>query len=182
MRQITCEPTTEISGVTILSFLKCLGVEEFAPLIQKYGYTSIDPTAWYPLQPMVDLFAKLATLPTQVLSLVDIGMNMAESARIPPQAQNVPFQYVLEGWDSQYQANFRNGPVGHKTAVKLAPNYYKILHTGTMLPDDLEYGMLYGFAKRFLPPGTHFRVWYDESVTQMDEGGTETVIHVRWES
>jgi hypothetical protein len=47
------------------------------------------------------------------------------------------------------------------------------------MPDDLEYGILYGFAKRFLA-GTQFTVWYDEDLPRMDQGGDQTVIHVKW--
>jgi hypothetical protein len=50
-------------------------------------------------------------------------------------------------------------------------------------PDDMSYGILYGYARRFLPPGTKFKVYYDPDVLPRDQGGSEnyTIIHISWE-
>ena len=49
-------------------------------------------------------------------------------------------------------------------------------------PDDFNYGIMYGFALRYLPPHSDFIVSYDPQVTPRDRGGEQgcTVIHIRW--
>ncbi len=47
-------------------------------------------------------------------------------------------------------------------------------------PDDLVYGVVFGFARRLLPPDVYFTVYYDAALPRRDEGGIETVIHVEW--
>ncbi len=108
-------------------------------------------------------------------------MSIAEAAIMPPEVKNASFEQIMEGWDANYQTNFRNGPVGHKIPVLVEPKHYKLILDHTIMSDDMEYGSLYGFAKRCLPRGTHFTVWYDETAPRRDQGGEQTVLHVRWD-
>ncbi|MEP7284317.1 MAG: hypothetical protein ABI947_00955, partial [Chloroflexota bacterium] len=57
--------------------------------------------------------------------------------------------------------------------------YYKSVHQH-VYPDDLTYGVAYGLAKRWLPQGTRFKVYYDEAVPSLDRGGSVTTIHIEW--
>jgi hypothetical protein len=181
MRTITVEPSTEIIGATVLSLVQNMTAADFAPLLSKYGFDKIDPDKWYPLQDFVDLLAELTQHPKLTLSLVAIGMSIAEVAPMPPELVNAPFSKLVEGWNEHYHASTRNGEVGDKTTIKVADRHYKIVHDQTIMPDDLEYGVLYGFAQRFLPPNTQFDVWFDEDVPRMDEGGDQTILHVSWD-
>jgi hypothetical protein len=114
-------------------------------------------------------------------NLVAIGISIADNALMPGELENFTFEQFIRFWDQHYQANFRNGDVGHKTTTKVGDEHYKIVLDQNILPDDLEYEVLYGFAKRFLPPHTHFTVWYDEDVPSRDQGGEQTIIHISWE-
>ena len=53
----------------------------------------------------------------------------------------------------------------------------------TTTPDDMSYGLLYAYARRFLPPGTQFTVYYDPDIPARDYGGDreETIIHIEWD-
>jgi hypothetical protein len=48
-------------------------------------------------------------------------------------------------------------------------------------PDSYNYGILYGFAQRYLH-GRHFTVYFDPELPRREMGGASTVIHVVWES
>jgi hypothetical protein len=181
MRTIQIEPGTQISGATVLSLVENMTAADFAPLISKYGFDAIDPDKWYPLQDYLDFVADAVENRGLAFNLVAIGMSIAEVAIMPPELANASFPQMVMGWDDHYQANFRNGDVGRKTTIKVADQHYKIVHDQTVVPDDIEYGVLYGFAQRFLPPDTLFDVWFDEDVPRMDEGGDQTILHVSWD-
>lgn len=181
MRKFHVQAGTQVSGATVISVIENVNASEIAPLVQKYGYQDIEPDQWYPLEDFHRFFYELQQRPGMMSNLVAIGMGIARTALMPPGLTNPTFEQMVEAWDDHYQSNFRNGDVGHKTTILVAPQHYQIVHKNTMMPDDLEYGVLYGFAKRFLPPGTSFTVWYDEDIPPMDRGGDQTVLHVSWE-
>ncbi len=165
-----------------MGIVKSVMSAEYLPLIKKYGYHDLNPAGWYPLQVFLDFLSELFKMPNQTLNLVAIGMSIAETALMPPELKNPTFAEMVEGWNAHYQANFRNGDVGRKTTIKLGDQHYKVINEGTKMPDDMEYGVLYGFARRFLPPDTQFEIWFDEDVSNMDNGGQQTVLHVSWEA
>jgi hypothetical protein len=181
MRKFKVQPGTQVSGASILSTIKNLKSADMAPVVKKYGFEDVQSDQWYPLEDFHRCLHEVEQLPSASLNLVAIGMAAADYAHMPPELGVPTFPQMVEGWDEHYQANFRDGDVGHKTTVKVGPQHYKVVHENTMMPDDLEYGVMYGFAKRFLPPGTQFTVWYDEDIPRLDEGGDQTVIHVNWE-
>lgn len=181
MRKIACEPGMEVAGASLLSFINSLMADELAPLVKKYGFQNIAADKWYSMQDYLDFLYELTQQPNLVSNLVSIGMSIAEYGHMPPGMEHPTFEQIVESWDEHYQANYRNGDAGHKHATKVGPNHYKIVLDKTVVPDNLEYGVLYGFAKRFLPPGTYFTVWFDEDVLRMDEGGEQTVLNVEWE-
>lgn len=179
MRQLTCDPNLEIRGDALLSLLQNLRAENVAPYLGQFNLTDIHTDAWYPTRDFLDLLNELDRASGHVLDYVAIGLSLAETAYMPPELEQAPFSEMLEGWDDHYQANHRNADIGHKVTKKISDRHYTIT-LGSIYPDDMEYGVVYGFAKRFLPPGTPFTVWYDEDIQRLDEGGEQTVIHVRW--
>jgi hypothetical protein len=181
MRVFTCEPGTEVAGATVSSLVKNLTYAEYAPLVSKYHFDEVDPDEWYPLEDFLAFLTELMASPNQMFNLVAIALSIIEVAHMPPELENATLPQMVEGWDSHYQANFRNGYVGFKTTTRIGSQHYKIVLDGIVLPDDFEYGVLYGFARRYLPPGTQFTVWYDEKVKRRDHGGDVTVLHVKWD-
>ena len=66
-------------------------------------------------------------------------------------------------------------------AEKVEDTYYRVTHQ-TVWPDDLLYGLAYGFARGRLPEGTNFTVWYENQDNRLDNGSADkTVICVQWE-
>lgn len=180
MRRLTCDPGTEVTGGTVLSLLENMQADEVTPYLRKYGLMDIRADHWYPLQNMQNVLNDLQR-DNLTPSFVAIGMTIAEVALMPPHLQNATLSQVLEAWDDHYQVNHRNGEIGHKIAEKVTDRHYALVLDGGVYPDDFEYGVVYGFAKRFLQPGTHFTVWYEEGVQRLDQGGSHTIIHISWE-
>jgi len=87
---------------------------------------------------------------------------------------------ILMCWDDLYQMQHRGGDVGKIVIEKISETHYRSIQT-TVYPDDLSYGVGHGFAKRWLPRGTHFTVEYDLNEPAMDRGGEQTIIHFKWE-
>jgi len=181
MREYLCDPGTEVSGAALSSLIQNINRADIAPYLKRYRLERINSDAWYPAEMFLELLNEMSTHPNMMYNLVAIGISIAEVAIMPPELENASFEQVVKFWNAHYQANFRSGYVGQKKAVQVDYHHYKVIHDGTIMPDDLEYGVLYGFAKRFLPPGTSFSIWYDEDVLRIDEGGTQTIIHAQWQ-
>ena len=96
--------------------------------------------------------------------------------------ENPTLEEVLLRWNDMYQSLHRGADIGGIVIEKIGDTHYKTTHT-VIYPDDLSYGVLYGYARRFLPPGTRFMVYYDEEVIPRDQGGQDgyTIIYISWE-
>ncbi|HML21219.1 MAG TPA: hypothetical protein PKD09_06210 [Aggregatilinea sp.] len=180
MRRLTCDPKAEISGASLSSILENSQGGDMRALAAKFGLEDIRADAWYPLQKALEFWDELSNHPNLMSNLVATGLAIVDNALVPEGLAGASFEDWVKGWDAHYQANFRNADVGHKSAVKVSPGHYMIVLDGTVIPDDLEYGVLYGFARRLLPSSSEFTVWYDENETPMDEGGDRTILHVEW--
>ncbi|MBN2305528.1 MAG: hypothetical protein JXQ72_13680 [Anaerolineae bacterium] len=181
MRHLECDPNVEVRGETLLALIENINAENIAPYLRKHKLTHIQAGGWFPMRNFHNLLNDLVTEGNWGGNFVAIGMAIAETAYMPPELGQPSFVDMIEHWDDHYQSNHRNGDIGYKTAQKLADRHYELTLHGGLYPDDFEYGVLYGFAKRFLPPGTDFTVWYAEDVQRLDQGGEKTVIRVRWE-
>lgn len=180
MRILKCEPQVEVRGEVLLGLIHSLQSDDIAPYVQKYGLTNVKEGQWYRIELFLNLLNDLTADVNSIPNFVAIGLYAAENAYMPPELGQPTFEDMLIHWDDHYQGNHRNGNIGHKIAEKIDDTHYKMTVDHGIYPDDLEYGVLYGFAKRFLPRGTFFTVRYDENVQRLDEGGEKTVMHVQW--
>ena len=180
MRKFTCDPEAEISGAALLGNSESLQSSEMDALAAEFGLRDLRDDEWYSLQNALNFWNELSTRPNLMSNLVATGMAVAKTALVPSELTDAAFEEWVKGWDSHYQANFRNADVGTRTVIQVSPNHYKIVLDGTVMPDDLEYGVLYGFAKELLPQDVDFNVWYDEDELRMDLGGDRTILHVEW--
>ncbi|HLA42125.1 MAG TPA: hypothetical protein VJZ27_01745 [Aggregatilineales bacterium] len=183
MRTLTCPPGTEIIGTTLLGFSQNLQSDDVKPVMEKHGVVNLDPMGWYPAQMLLDALNDIAAYSNFSTNMVAIGMKIGEIVPVPPELGEKPsLEDVLMIWDDLYQGLHRNTDVGGITIEKVHDNYFKTFHT-VIYPDDMSYGVLYGYARRFLPVSTHFTVFYEPDVTPRDKGGDgdATVISVKWE-
>jgi hypothetical protein len=181
MRNLTCDPAIEVRGEVLFSLLQNIRARDIEQYVRKYGLTDIQAEHWYRMQPFLNLLNDLAFNANQTPNFVAIGTTISETAYMPPEMNDLPFEEILYHWNDHYQSNHRNGEIGYKSAEKIDDKHYQITLHGGLYPDDFEYGVLYGFGRRFLPKGTYFIVQYDNNVQRLDEGGEETVLTIQWE-
>lgn len=114
-------------------------------------------------------------------NLVAIGMAVATKMVMPPDLVHAPLPVILSLWNDLYHMQHRNGNIGEVKAEKISDTHYRTTHTH-LYPDDMVWGLAYGMAKRFLPPGAHFKVEYSPQSPRLDEGdGDQTVVDVIWD-
>ena len=182
MRVLTCPPQTEVRGDVLLSLVDNLQAEHLKLYLEKHRLNRIEPGKWYELCAFQNLLNELNQLGYSSLNFVAIGISVAEDALMPDDLHDSSFKEIVENWDLHFRHNHRNGDIGQKVVEKLSHNYYKITLKGGIYPDDLEYGVLYGFARKYLPHGSIFKVWYDEQLPRLDRGmGKYTVMYIQWE-
>jgi hypothetical protein len=177
MRHLTCDPNAEVIGAAAQAYLENVRSESTKPLLEAHDLGTIDADKWYSVQSVLDVLNDLAQQPDVMSNFVAIGLKIAEKAFIPPQITQL--DQILMGLNDVYQMNHRNGDVGYMETEKVGDTHYK-LHLHDVYPDDFTYGILYGFARRFLPQGTQFTVTYENPAIGRDRGGSETIIHVEW--
>jgi len=168
----------ETSGSTIMPYKDAINVDNFAGIFSRHGLGEIDPDAWYPMSKMVDIFNEMSEK-SQMMDFVSLGMKMGEQLRLPPELANMSFLDLVRGLEDTYNYNNRGDDSGYIRGEIVSDNHV-IIHYRCPYPDDLLYGSLYGYARRFLPNNAKFVVKYDEKAKRMEQGGRETVIHVTW--
>ncbi len=182
MRTLTCPPEAETLGVNFHAFTENLHGEFTRPIMEKHKVADVEPFGWYPAVNLLNALNEIAANPNVVFNMVAIGMKIGENTPLPPEMENPALEDVLMVWDDMYQSLHRNGDMGGIKCEKLGEKHYSTAHTNPY-PDDMSYGILYAYAKRFLPEGTHFTVSYDPESPARDYGGTSdaTIINIRWE-
>ena len=179
MRQLNCDPRAETLGIHFLAFFQNLADYQTKPIMEKHGLTNVQRDEWFLTRKMLYALNELAEDPDFVSGLVAIGIEIGKKIIIGK--DNPTLHDALMGWNDSYHAVHRNADVGDKICEQVDSKHYKITLTD-LYPDDFNYGIMHGFAKRFLPPGTDYTVYYDPAVTPRDQGGQKecTVVHLKW--
>lgn len=181
MHTFTCDPNTEMIGVILFAYLDNVQAEIIEPIYRKHGMTSPEPDKWYPLQPVLDVLKELSSGANASANLVALGVKVAEYGVEPEDIINQPLPVVLEHWNDHLQLAFRGGDVGTIVTEKVHDKFYRTIQKN-IFPDDLCYGLAYGFARSRLPLGTNFKVYYEDYNKRIDKGDAdETVICIEWE-
>lgn len=180
MRKLTCDPKLETLGQNLVAFVDNLQGIETGPIMRKHGLVDINPTGWYPARMLLDALNEMAEKSNTSSNLTAIGLKIGE---IVPFAgiENPTLEQALSLWNDIYQGLHRNADAGSIRCEKVSETHWKTIHS-VIYPDDLSYGVLYGYGRRFLPKGTHFKVFYDENEKARDYGGTgeTSIIHIAW--
>jgi hypothetical protein len=169
----------EIVGAGLASFITSIGISErFFPMIQKYDTIASDE--WYPAQDILKVMSELAAQPGSVVHLVNMGMNFSQTVGALSQlTDKSSVQAIMDEFEAWYRLSQRGTTVGKIHVEHFTDKSVRVV-LQTPFPDDLCYGIVYGYIQRFAPKGTLFRVWYDPKVRHRDLGGETTVICVSW--
>lgn len=180
MRHLTAPDGVEVIGANMLSIIDNLQAEELQPILEKHDLTKVDPQAWYPVKKWLDAMNDMAKEPNLTNNYVAVGMRIAQNVVLPPELQNATLPQILNMWDAIYQMQHRGGDVGYVKIEQLSDTSYRTTHRH-LYPDDITYGVAYGFGTRFLPQETNFSVAYEDDNARLDSGDAqETVILVKW--
>jgi len=180
MRAFECTPGMEISGSLALSLLINLSADEFQPALAKRGLDNLDSAGWYPFQSILDVFKEVADQPGSMFDFVAVGMAAVDRYDLPPEIANLPLeQFFLNVIPRLINRSYRNGEATKFAVDKTADKHLRIRMI-TAYPDDVGYGFMYGFARRFMYDKGNFSLKYDENQPRRDRGGNETIMHLTW--
>ncbi|NDJ79033.1 MAG: hypothetical protein GYB65_22510 [Chloroflexi bacterium] len=140
----------------------------------------IDPDGWYPLQDVLNVMNDMQAAGPAMFNFVAIGMTAAELSPITPEMEQLSFEEFMFVYRDVYQMRHRNGDPGSFEPEKLDSNHL-VIKLDIPYPDDLFYGLIYGFARRFATADMLFNVAYDANAQRKDLGGDITLVHVTWE-
>lgn len=182
MRKLTSIPGTETLGQNFGAFIDNMMGSDTAPIMRKHGLVNIDPNQWYPASMLLDALNELAQTSNTIADFTAIGLEIGQTVPMPPTMENPTLEQALTAWNDIYQFIHRGGDAGMIKCEKIGPKHWKTSHS-VIYPDDMSYGILYGYGKRFLPPNTPFKVFYDPEVKARDYGGTGefSIIHITWQ-
>lgn len=171
-------PDHEYLGQVLIDFENASGGVSIKPFFEKHGLVNIDPTAWYPAQKFMDVLNDIVSQPGRgMLDFISIGMKQAETAIIPPEYYELPLIDILHGLDAAYRLNNRGTDIGEIRCEQISDKHFKMFFRVPQ-PDDVWYGVCYGYLRRLVPSHMNFTVYYDENVPRREQGGDVTVIHI----
>lgn len=173
-------PDTEILGQVLLDLEQAIGSENFAPVLAQHGLTGLEPDLWYPAQPWVDVLNEIGENSSAMMDFVSMGIRQMELVQWPPEFDDMTISEILGVLDDVYRENYRGTDIGYLRMEQVGPKHV-VLIVRSFEPDSLWYGNLYGIAKRFVPEGMGFDVYFDEEQPRREEGGEETILHLEWD-
>lgn len=180
MPTYTCEPGLELNGQTARSLLENLNQDLMRPFLDAHGLDEVDPDAWYPLQDVLNVMNDIEAAGNATGSFVAIGVKAAELSPLPPEMEAMGFEQFMLIYADVYQQRHRNGYPGELVIESIDSNHI-LIHFNVPYPDDVMYGLIFGYARRLMSARGFFTVYYDEDVPTREQGGDETLIHATWE-
>lgn len=174
------DPNVEVTGGSAMSFIVNMMHDRIDYILKRHALDHIDPQKWYPLQHVLDMLSEVAIMSDSTNIFVSIGMATADlgAGRLPPEIQNGTFLDFMRQYPEISKNRHRGGDWGYMN-VEIPNSNHVIVHCRTPYPDDLNYGIIYGYTRYFLTKaGKGFSVTFDETLPTREDGGTETVFHI----
>lgn len=172
-------PDHEVLGAAVITYRDSVNLEHYVDFYAEYGLGDVKPDQWYPFQKVLDVLSAIAERGGEMMDFVSIGMAVGANAFLPPEFDTMPFAQIIQATGMAAGRFNRGSDFGFTTFEQLSPTHVK-LDIRDPSPDDLLYGVLYGYAKRYLPSGYRFTVKYDPNTPRRELGGNSTILHVEW--
>lgn len=180
MRELKCDPNVEIIGASVISVTDNMQIEEVQPYLKRHGLEHVEVDKWYPAQSWLSVMNDLRAQTNFTQNAVAIGLAVAENVWMPPEMQNASMEDIVLQWGNIYDMQHRGGDIGFIKTEKLGPKHIRTTHQHPY-PDELTYGIGYGFCRRFAK-GESFTVQYLDMDYRMDKGDApQTIIDITWE-
>ncbi len=174
------DPQSEMTGQSVQGMIKNLLHDDIAKVLARHHLDNIDPNAWYRLQDLLGVLNDVTGQGVNSTSIfVSIGMGAADLGYegLPPQLKDISLEQFLAAYGARYRT-LHHGDVGYVNFEKVSDDHF-VLTTKVPYPDDMMYGVFYGFARHLKPKGKGVSVSYDSQQPRRDEGGDVTIIHVK---
>ena len=166
-------PGALVLGSTMRATLNALG-EQALPIMAEHGLSDVQDNEWYLFQNYLDVIKKVAQGGFGAMQdLVAIGMLIPDVAILPPEVDTL--EQVLAGLGITFTSHHKDAGIGWE--VRQEGNT-TICDSYTPYPDEMEYGVLYSFARHFTRPGQNFTVQFDSTLPRKATGGDFTRILV----
>lgn len=172
-------PDQEYIGYMLLDMHRVIGSDFMLPIFKKHGLLNIDPNRWYSVLPYFAAINELMVLGGARTDLLYMGIKQVEDMVAYDDIVLRPINERLLLLNDVYYMHTRGTNVGEIYGEVISNRHVK-LHLLVPQPDDVWYGICYGYMKRFAKE-VNFTVKYDDSVVRRDEGGEVTVIDVTWQ-
>jgi hypothetical protein len=168
----------ELIGLGLASLVT--NAARLLPISQKYNPSDIAPDQWYSAQHILHTLSELAARPGSVVHLVNMGIQFSQvTGSLSGCPKPATMMDMMEDFSAWYRLSQRGTDIG-KIRVERAGDKAVRVYLRTPFPDDLCYGILYGYVQCCAPQGTIFRVLYDNAMLNRDFGGETTVVVVSW--
>jgi hypothetical protein len=177
----TCDPDLEIGGYSAHSLLESETRNHYLDILEKHGLSNINKDIWYPVQNLLGVLNDINEQRSAMIDFISIGLAASDNSQLPLDVQHLSFRDFFLGYGSIYRRIYRNGDPGEIQVEEIEENHLAITLIDVPFPDDLMYGVLYGFACRFANNGEKFTFHYDDQRRRRDQGGEYTIIHLIWE-
>lgn len=177
------DPNTEVSGQAMLALIECVVIKDIAPILLKHNIdrNTLQAEAWHPLQQWLDVLSDIQNEPgfQSTLNLIDIGRTFAQTAYLPDNINTL--EDALIATNDTYQLNHRGGYAGEYSIIIMGPGHLQVIDH-TPYPEDFTYGMIYGLAQRFRPPGVYPIVQHADDQPCRKRGDDSCTFDITWES
>lgn len=170
----------EILGQFIVAYYDATNSDHFNHFFERNNLGRINPDEWYPLQDLLNVFNDMVDDRSDMMDFISIGMNMAENADLPSDFDSMDVPELMKQAGNIFMSAFRGSDVGEIGVELVSDNHVKV-HYVTPFPDDVVYGTLYGFLRRYSDNSSSIKAYYDPNLTRRDQGGEVTVIHAEWQ-
>lgn len=172
-------PDHEVLGAAIITYRDSVNLDHYADFYVEAGLGDVQPDQWYPFQKVLDVLNAIAERGGEMMDFVSIGMAVGRNAPVPPEVSSLPFAQILQTMGKAVEQTNRGANRGYTIFEQVSPTHIK-LNIRDSSPDDLLYGTIYGYAKRFLPDGYRFTVRFDPDSPRRELGGDSTILHIEW--
>ena len=166
---VSIHPQAEVIGQAILGIARALG-DKAQPILERHGLDGVQPDGWYPQQRWLDALREIDQ--GDMFDLIAVGKQVAEHVPLPAEVDSVESVLMMIG--KTYTHNHRGCP-GYTKPEILGEKHVR-LTVYDPYPNNMVYGVMYGFAARFERRAI---VRYDDETPYGTESDT-VIYHVTW--
>ncbi|MBN1563771.1 MAG: hypothetical protein JXA10_08025 [Anaerolineae bacterium] len=175
----SCDPDLELDGFTALSLVSSLNVANYFDFLVAHHLDQIESDGWYPVQDVLNVFNDIEKREGGMFDLVSVGMAVVTVKPFPPDKRPTLPQFLMI-YNERYRQSHRHGDPGQIDAQQVEENNF-VLKTQVPYPDDMMFGLFYGYVRELCPAGKPFTVKYAENHLRKDQGGDSTIFHIEWD-